>query len=214
MRTRLPPRRRPEVLAVCLALSCASQPGAPGRTLAPLPEGGPDSPWVHRRVDVATEDLFRALSHHGLDALRRRRIRLDDPAVLNDAGRRRAEQSIAGLRPSERERRWSVLRRLADDRVVGWCARGISVHEPDGAQGFAQRALTVERLLLVVDGARGRWGMWVEGVMLDGETWRWLPWVPWADALETPRSSHTDIEMWSCELERRPPASESGSPAR
>lgn len=205
MRTRRPLRRRPELLAVCAALSCASQSGAPGRRLAPLPVGEVASPWVHRRVDAATEDLFRALSQDGLDALRRRRIRLDDAAVLNDAGRRRAERSIAGLRPREGERRWSVMRRLAGDRVVGWCARGISLHEADDALGLAQRALTVDRLLVVVDGARGRWGLWVEGVVLDGATWRWLPWVPWSDALETPRSAHTDIEMWSCELERRPP---------
>ncbi|MEZ4393428.1 MAG: hypothetical protein R3A48_20260 [Polyangiales bacterium] len=204
MSTRRPRRLRPELLALCAVVSCASQAPSRGRALTPLPDGELASPWLQRRVDAATEELFLALSRNGLSALRRRRIRVDDDGVLSDAGRGRAERSISGLRPREGERRWSVLRRLAGDRVVGWCARGLSVHEANDALGFAQRALTVDRLLVVVEGARGRWGLWVEGLVLDGAAWRWLPWVPWSDAVETPRSAHTDIEMWSCELERRP----------
>lgn len=204
-------RARAELLALVVVSACAAS--APMRWLAPIPPGDLRSSWVRSRIDEATVELVRALTREGADTLQRRRIRLgDDLGALSPLGRRRAESAMVGLRPRANERRWSLLRRLAGDRVVGWCARGVALHEPGDPGGLAQRALSVERLLVVLDGSRGRWGLWLEGLVLDGVLWRWLPWVGWTDAVEAPRSAHTDIEMWSCEIERA--VSGSGSPVR
>lgn len=208
-------RPRPELMALAALLGCAT--GAPrGVRLAPVPADALASGWASRQVGVATQELFDALTRDGIAALRRRRVSLDgDVDLLSEAGRERAGRSMPGLRPRGTERRWAILRRLSEHRLVGWCARGVQVVEGGGPEGFVQRVLTVDRLLLVADGADGRWGFWLEGLVLDGGAWRWLPWVSWADAVEAPRGAHTDIAMWTCEMARRPEAlSGSGSPAR
>lgn len=209
-----PRRLRVERLA-CLALAaCATQGGPVARSLRPVPADAVPSGWARAHIDEATRELFAQLSTQGLDALRRRRIRGDDLVTfLDPSGRRRAEQSVAGMTPRASERRWSVLRRMQGDTVAGWCARGVRVHDPGGAEGFAQRVLTVDRLLVVTEGSDGLWGFWLEGLALDDDGWRWLPWVPWTDAVETPRGAHADIALWVCDLDR-PVASRSGSPAR
>ena len=97
--------------------------------------------------------------------------------------------------------------------MVGWCARGARVQEPGGEEGFAQRLLTVDRLLVVSEGRDGLTAFWVEGLALDDDGWRWLPWVPWSEAVETPRGAHADIGLWVCDLDA-PVASRSGSPER
>jgi hypothetical protein len=209
-------RRRPELSALALALGCATG-GAPrGVRLAQIPPDAVASGWASRQADVATQQLFLSLTREGIPALRRGRVTLDGEVdLLSEAGRERAGRSMPGLRPRATERRWTVLRRLADHHLVGWCARGVQVIEGGGPEGFVQRVLTVDRLLVVTDGADGRWGFWLEGLVLDGGAWRWLPWVSWADAVEAPRGAHTDIAMWTCEMERRPAAvSGSGSPVR
>lgn len=208
--------RRPELVALGLALGCASS-GAPrGVRLAPIPPDAVASGWATRQADAATQQLFQALTREGLPALRRQRVSLDgEVELLSEVGRERAGRSMPGLRPRATERRWAILRRLAEHRLVGWCARGVRVIEGGGPEGFVQRVLTVDRLLVVADGADGRWGFWLEGLVLDGGAWRWLPWVSWADAVEAPRGAHTDIAMWTCEMARRPAElSGSGSPVR
>lgn len=210
----LPPR--PEHLALLALLGCASPGAVRGRPLAAVPPGALESGWARQRADEATTEAVAALIRDGVNTLRRRRIRADgDIDPLSPAGHARAAAAMVGLRPVASERRWTLLRRLADHGVVGWCARGVRVVEPGGPEGFGQRALTVDRLLVALEGASGRWGFWLEGLVLDGAVWRWLPWVSWNDAVEAPRAAHTDLVMWSCEMERRPQAlSGSDSPLR
>lgn len=203
------------VMAMALISSgCASVSGTPPVRFAEVPRDALTTGWGRAHIDAATRAVFRALVTDGVIALRRGRLALDAARTpLSRVGIARAERAIVGLRPRASERRWAVLRRIRSGAVAGWCARGVSLPEPDGPEGFAQRALTVERLLVIADDVSGRWGFWLEGLALDGATWRWLPWVSWADAVETPRGAHTDIAMWSCELSS-PPISGSGSPAR
>ncbi|MFO0627893.1 MAG: hypothetical protein U0325_20110 [Polyangiales bacterium] len=209
-------RPRPELAALLALVGCASSGAVHGVRLAAVPPDAMASGWARRQADAATLAIFQSLTHEGLAALRRGRVTLDGEVdLLSEAGRERAGRAMPGLRPRPTERRWTVLRRLGDHRLTGWCARGVQVVEGGGPEGFVQRVLTVDRLLLVADGPDGRWGFWLEGLVLDGAAWRWLPWVAWADAVEAPRGAHTDIGMWTCDLERRPPAvSESDSPAR
>lgn len=200
---RLPPRLADVALLVAAA-GCASVAPAP-RRLRAVPADALRSGWAATRVDDATRALLSSLATEGLDALRRRRIRHDERAVfLDDRGQARAAGSVVGMSPRPSERRWVALRRLRGARLAGWCARGVRVHDPGGAEGFAQPALTVDRLLVVAEDDRGLVGFWVEGVVLDDDGWRWLPWVPWADAVEAPRADHSDIALWVCDLERRP----------
>jgi hypothetical protein len=209
-------RARPELAALGVLLGCASSGASRGVRLAAIPPDAVASGWATRQAEAATQDLFQSLTREGLPALRRRRVTLDgEVELLSEVGRARAGRSMPGLRPRASERRWTILRRLAEHRLVGWCARGVQVIEGGGPEGFVQRVLTVDRLLIVADGADGRWGFWVEGLVLDGGAWRWLPWVGWADVVEAPRGAHTDIAMWTCEMERRPTAvSGSDSPVR
>lgn len=200
---RLRPRRAESLAALALAACAHGASGPVARRLAGVPDDALTSGWARARIDGASRALFGLLTTNGVDALRRRRIRGDDLVTfLDERGRARAAQSVAGMTPRASERRWSVLRRMQDERVVGWCARGVRIHDPGGAEGFAQRLLTVDRLLVVSDGRDGLTGFWIEGVALDDDGWRWLPWVPWSDAVETPRGAHTDIALWVCDLDR------------
>lgn len=206
------PRPRPEFVAlVCGA--CAVAAATPLRRLRPLPGDPMRDGWAQARVEAATVALVGALTEDGWGTLQRRRIRDAEVETFLDArGLARARGSVVGLRPRTTERRWGALRRLRGAPVAGWCARGVRVQDVGGVEGFAQSVLTIERILVVLDGTEGRTGFWLEGLVLDDDGWRWLPWVPWSDAVETPRADHTDIGLWACDLERA--LSRSGSPAR
>jgi hypothetical protein len=198
--------RLAELAAFACTLSlgaCASAPAAVFPTVH-VPDDAARSGWAEARIHEGVPQVFRALAEGGSGAMRAMRLRPAEVAELfTDAGRQRIERSVPGLTPSPRERRWQVLSLHRADAVVGWCARGVHVAESGGAEGFRARTLYVERLLIVGAEGDGRWGAWIEGLVLTGNGWRMLPWVPYEDAVEAPRSEHTDLALWDCDLARR-----------
>ncbi len=191
-------------LAACAALvACASTQGTRVATIE-VPDEAMRSGWAEARLTEGTPAVLRTLVEGGAAGLRGLRLRASElDAVFTEAGRRRVEQSVAGITPSPREVRWQMLAVHRGDPLVGWCARGVRVAEAGGAEGFQRRTLYVERLLLVGGEAGGRWALWVEGLVLTGAGWRMLPWVPYEDAVEAPRRDHSDLALWDCDLARR-----------
>lgn len=193
-------------VAITLTLALAGCAGTT-RALPPpveVPDDAARSGWAEARIAEGVPHVFHALSERGAAGMRALRLRPDEVAELfTDAGRQRIEHSVAGLTPSPRERRWQLLALRRSNPVVGWCARGVRVAEPGGAEGFRHRTLYVERVLIVGTESSGRWAAWVEGLVLTGAGWRMLPWVTFEDAVEAPRREHTDLGLWDCDLARR-----------
>ncbi len=198
--------RRTELAACLCALSLGACAGAPAATFptVSVPDDAARSGWAEARIHEGVPRVFRALAEGGAGAMRAMRLRPAEVGELfTDAGRQRIERSVPGLTPSPRERRWQLLSLHRGDAVVGWCARGVHVAEPGGAEGFRERTLYVERLLIVGAEGDGRWGAWIEGLVLTGNGWRMLPWVPFEDTVEAPRREHSDLALWDCDLARR-----------
>lgn len=196
---------RPVALALLVAL-CAACAGSPVRSIPTLdvPDEAMTNGWARARIAEGVPRVFEALATRGAAGMRAMRLRPHEVAELfNEAGRARIERSVPGITPSTRERRWTLLGLHRNDRIVGWCARGVHVAPEGGAEGFQQRTLYVERLLIVGDEGGGRWGAWVEGLVLTGAGWRMLPWVTFEDAVEAPRRDHTDLTLWDCDLAQR-----------
>jgi hypothetical protein len=171
-----------------------------------VPDDALRSGWAEARIAEGAPTLLRALSEGGVDGFRALRLRHDEVVELfNDTGRARIEQSVPGLTPSPRERRWQVFAQHRGDALVGWCARGVRIAQPNGPEGFRERVLLVERLLIVGAEPDGRWAAWVEALVLTGAGWRMVPWVPYADAVEAPRRDHSDLVLWDCDLAQRAP---------
>lgn len=192
------------LLAVTVSLAaCASA----SHALPPpveVPLDATRSGWAEARIGEGVTEVFRSLSERGAAGLRALRLRPAEVAELfNDAGRARIERSVAGLTPSPHERRWRLLSQQRGAQVLGWCARGVRVAEAEGVEGFRNRTLFVERVLIVGADGPDRWGAWVEGLVLTSVGWRMLPWVTFEDAVEAPRRDHTDLGLWDCDLARR-----------
>lgn len=168
-------------------------------------EGPQGRRWTEARVAEGARTVFSSLATDGPRALSRLRLRLEEcERLLTDIGRRRAAGSLVGNPPRAQEHRWATLQALASSPVTAWCARGVQVVEPGGPEGFAQRALVVERLLVVGREEGGLWGVWIEGLVLTREGWRVVPWVRWSDAVERPRRDHTDVALWDCDMASGP----------
>jgi hypothetical protein len=192
-------------LAACAvaAAACASTQAARLPTVA-VPDGALRSGWAEARVAEGAPVVLARLTGQGAAGMRGLRLRAAEvEGLFTEAGRRRVARVVPGITPSPREPRWQMLAAHRGDPLVGWCARGVRVAEGGGAEGFAQRTLYVDRLLLVGSEPGGRWALWVEGVVLTGAGWRMLPWVPYEDAVEAPRRDHSDLALWDCDLARR-----------
>lgn len=189
------------------AMGCASGASARRRTLpaaVEVPSDAVRGGWAEARIQEGVGAVLITLATQGASGLRALRLHGDELGdFFTEAGRQRIERSVPGLTPSPRERRWQVLALHRDQPVTGWCARGVRIAEAGGVEGFLDRVLYVERLLIVGDEAGGRWATWVEGLVLTGGGWRVLPWVPYEDAVEVPRRDHSDLALWDCDLARR-----------
>lgn len=160
--------------------------------------------WARAQLWAAAQQFHRVFSQEGAEGhlrLRLRRPELD--AFFTENGIHRIERLPVGLSPSPGEQRWHMFSVLGDSTLVGYCARGIRITEPNGPEGFKVAALVVDRLLIVGSERDGLWGAWIEGLMLTPEGWRLLPTVPFERQVETPRRDHTDVQLWDCDLGER-----------
>ena len=119
----------------------------------------------------------------------------------------RQRNTLVGIVPSANDRRWTAWRRWGGSTVAGWCARGVRVAERDGAEGFTTRTVVIDRLLVVGVRDGATWAAWTEGLVLEQGGWRLAPWVPHAASVEAPRRAHPDVDLWDCDLARRPATS-------
>jgi hypothetical protein len=164
-----------------------------------------DRQWAEQSVSQAAIELLQAFTHDGSEGLLRLRLRPDDVrAIFTDEAQQRIARLPTGLIPAPGENRWQLFRTFADAPVLGFCARGARIVEPNGPEGLRTRGLVVDRLLIVGGESDGYWGAWVEGLLLTNEGWRLLPTVPYDRQVETPRRDHSDVQLWECDLARRP----------
>jgi len=206
------PRRSPRQTAFGLAvlgvslLGC-SPPGVVARPVLAVPEGQTERAWTRSRIAEGARALV-ALLPQGAEATVRG-LRMEPGhrvALLDGSGQERAARGTQGGAPGEGSTRWVRLRRMRGSTLAGWCARGVRVVDA-GSEGFARRALVVDRLLLVGREPAGLWGVWLEGLVLTSDGWRVLPWIGWAQAVEAPRRDHGDVALWDCDLGERPGSS-------
>jgi hypothetical protein len=191
-------------LVLFVALGGCAATGVTPRPVLPLPPGRPAEAWLTARVGEGARALVALLPQGAEATVRALRMEAGHRVALLDAsGQARAAQGTIGGAPGEGGQRWVRMRRLRGSTLAGWCARGVRVVDT-GAEGFAQRVLVVDRLLLVGREAGGLWGVWVEGLALTSDGWRVLPWISWAQAIEAPRRDHGDAQLWDCDLGVRP----------
>jgi hypothetical protein len=174
-----------------------------------LPDGGRggrlDVEWAHAQLRRAAIQLHGVFAREGAEGLLRLRLRAGEvPAVFTENGAERVARLPAGLSPSPGEQRWHMFAVFARSPLVGFCARGARIVEPNGSEGFRAPAFVVDRLLIVGSERDGFWGAWVEGLVLTAEGWRLLPTVPFERQVETPRRDHTDVQLWDCDIGQRP----------
>ena len=161
--------------------------------------------WAQRALRQATVEFRQAFAQEGAEALLRLRLRNAElEQLLDPNAAARVERIPAGLSPSPGERRWSMFRTLGVTQLVGFCARGARLVEPNGPEGFRSRAFVVDRLLIIGSERDGLWGAWVEGLVLTTDGRRLLPTTPYDRQVETPRRDHTDVQLWDCDLSVRP----------
>ncbi len=189
-----------------LGWGCASASRIHLVTVPTLPEGAVEASWAMPMVARAAVELFRTLSERGPSALIDLRLHGDELTEYYTAsGRERLLRVFPGLTPRSSERRWIALRAFAGDPIVGWCARGVSVAEANGPEGFRERVLTVDRLLVVGREGDGLWATWLEGLVYTATGWRFVPTVSYGEEVQTARREHADIDLWDCDLGVRPP---------
>lgn len=157
------------------------------------------------RLDAELPAVIAALSTRGRDGYRSLRLgdaQMDGWMTGPAIARRRA--TFVGMVPGLNDRRWFSWRRWTGSALEGWCARGVRVLVPGGPEGMTAPTLAVDRVLVV--GARDglRWAAWLEGLVLAQGGWRFAPWVPHAQSIEAPRRGHPDVDLWDCDLARRP----------
>ena len=144
----------------------------------------------------------------GREALLRLRLHRDEVrALFNDDGIRRISGVQTSLLPASGEQRWLMFRQFAELYPWrGFCARGARLAEPNGPEGLKHRAFVVDRLLIVGAEPTGLWAAWIEGLSANDRRRRLLPNTPFDRQVETPRRDHADVQLWDCDLARRPQA--------
>lgn len=164
------------------------------------------------QLDRGLPTVIRALADAGREGYRA--LRLGEAQMdgwLGAAARTRSRVTFVGMVPGRGDRRWFAWHRWRGSALRGWCARGVRVLEPDGPEGFLRRTLVADRVLVVGGRGEHRWAAWLEGLVLARDGWRLAPWVPHAQAVEGPRRSHPDVDLWDCDL-ARPPATSARRP--
>lgn len=196
-------RRDGAALAWALAAGCGA--GAfVALPAAAVPSGADERAWARARLREGLPGFVDALTSRGAEALRALRLRdVEVRSWLNETGQRRARESMTGVAPSSRERRMVALHHWRGSTVTGFCARGVRIVEGDGPEGFAQRTLVVDRVLVVAARSGATWAMWCEGLVWAPGGWRVLPWVPYATVVEAPRRDHFDAQVWDCDVADR-----------
>ena len=175
------------------------------RPMAVPPTGRPEA-FIASALDRGLPTVIRLLSERGREGYRA--LRLGEAQMdgwLDEAAITRGRTTFVGMVPGLNDRRWFAWRRWRGSTLLGWCARGVRLPEANGPEGFLRRTVLVERVLVVGGRAEHRWAAWLEGLVLSREGWRFAPWIPHAQAVEAPRRSHPDVDLWDCDL-ARPPA--------
>jgi hypothetical protein len=190
-------------VSIALTLGCASAPRSLGMRPMEVPPAARTGAFVARQLDQGLGPVISALSEGGREGYRS--LRLGEAQMdgwLGEAAIARGRTTFVGMVPGPGDRRWFAWRRWRGSALQGWCARGVRVLEANGPEGLLRRTVLVERVLVV--GGRGgqRWAAWLEGLLLSREGWRFAPWVPHSQAVEAPRRSHADLELWDCDLAR------------
>ncbi len=178
-------------------------------TVAPLDPVGtgerPDATWATEQLRGAALLLHQTLAREGSDGFLSLRIHADQvPSLFSQSAGERLLRVNVGVAPSDSEPRWIHFRALSASPLVGFCARGVRIAEPNGPDGLRARALVVDRLLIVGSGESAFWGAWIEGLILTENGWRLMPSVPFSRQAEDPRSNHADVQLWDCDLSQRP----------
>jgi hypothetical protein len=190
------------------AVACATGPVGSASQRANDPTGVParlDPAWTHEQLRDAALRMNAAFSSAGSEGLLRLRLHGDEiSGLFTPNAAERITRIPTGLYPNEGEQRWHMFSALSHSPLVGFCARGVRTVEPNGEEGFRQRALVVDRLLLVGSEPGGLWGAWVEGLLLTPSGWRLLPTIPYDRQVQTPRRDHADVQLWDCDIGERP----------
>ncbi len=197
------------IAASCAIGGCAAGTGSSLRPSAPVESGAErgtlDPAWAERALTGAALALHRTFTRDGSEGLLALRLRANDVhAMFTSEGRERIDRLPVGLTPAPGETRWQRFRAFANAPLLGFCARGARVAEPNGPDGLRTRGIVVDRLLIVGAEPGGYWGAWIEGVVLTNEGWRLLPTIPFERQVETPRRDHSDVELWACDIGHRP----------
>jgi hypothetical protein len=201
------PLVRAALLGACAALAAECGAASGGRSSTPVaaPPVTLDPATVREQVRDAAVLLNATFAHQGAEGLLALRLRQEEVgALFTENAAQRIARLPRGLYPSAGEQRWRMFATLSATPLVGFCARGVRVVEANGAEGFAQRALVVDRLLLVGSEPGGLWGAWVENLVLTPEGWRLAPLTPYERQVETPRRDHADVQLWDCDLGQTP----------
>jgi hypothetical protein len=200
-------RSKGSITALALFVAGCNSAIAPGlRPVEPHGTGGRvDATWAAEQLRDAAISLHHTLVEQGANGHLALRLRPEETQQLfTQNSRERAGGVQLGAASSDGEPRWTHLRTLGPSPLVGFCARGVRIAEPNGPEGLSVRALFVERLLVVGAERDGLWGMWLEGLLLTEGGWRMAPGVPFAQQVEDPRREHADVQLWDCDVGQRP----------
>ncbi len=200
-------RRRSEIV-LALTCGCATTPAVPVAHPRAVPPGVAPMAFVSAALERDLPAFVDTLSTQGRDGYRRLRLGSEQmEGWLGPDALTRQRNTLVGIVPSANDRRWTAWRRWGGSTVAGWCARGVRVAERDGAEGFTTRTVVIDRLLVVGVRDGATWAAWTEGLVLEQGGWRLAPWVPHAASVEAPRRAHPDVDLWDCDLARRPATS-------
>jgi len=88
--------------------------------------------------------------------------------------------------------------RFEGSRYQGFCVRGAAVLEP-GERGVLAQTEVVDDLLVVGHHAGSDWAGWLKELIRTSEGFRMTK-LP----SDTPRAGHPELDLWSCEVARKP----------
>jgi hypothetical protein len=176
------------------------------RPVTPIGSGErPDATWATEQLRRAAVQLRARLAHGGAQAHLALRLRHDEIAQLyTEDAVERIRNAQVGHETGEDDPRWVHLRALAHTPLVGFCARGARIAQPNGPEGLRMPALLVDRLLIVGAERDVLWASWIEGLILTEAGWRLSAAVPYVQQVEDPRRDHADVQLWDCDLGQMP----------
>lgn len=96
--------------------------------------------------------------------------------------------------------------RFAGSRYTGFCARGAAALGA-GERGLSAPTEAIERILVVGTYSGSEWAGWVRELVRTSEGFRLMKLPD-----DSPREGHPELDMWSCEVARRPGEGRPGRP--